>query len=128
MDYQQIINDMENRRIRAESDAQEQLDTLILTLRNRSIEKVEINFDGAGDDGSIHEINLYPKEIDGENLRGEIEDWGYKFLEGTGVDWYNNEGGFGEIIINIKDNKFNYEVNQRVESYEQAAWGERDIR
>lgn len=42
-----------------------------------------------------------------------LEDWAYKLLDRTGVDWVNNGGGFGEIVITPATDTIECDVNQR---------------
>lgn len=77
-----------------------------------------IQFQGGGDDGEI-EKNI---TINGslERVPKLIYDMVYQWLIGTGIDWYNNEGGQGnfvfrpkhsEIVLNVEQN---YEENVNV--------------
>jgi hypothetical protein len=43
--------------------------------------------------------------------RQEVEDWAYTFLEGRGIDWYNNDGGQGTITFDITASKFEYRID-----------------
>lgn len=100
------------------------IDRLFAQLRLHNVALITISFEGSGDAGSIEEIQLFdasdneiaiPKaatfrgaEANDNGRRqptvGEaLENLGYEMLDKTGVDWYNNEGGFGEIHINISD-------------------------
>ena len=77
-----------------------------------------VSFSGSGDSGCIDNIAIYDRSdnawtgspIDDCGLMSEvisdnktiekiIEDWSYASLDATGVDWYNNGGGEGEIHI-----------------------------
>jgi hypothetical protein len=42
-------------------------------------------------------------------------------LDYNGIDWYNNDGGYGEVEINLKKNKLKLKHNQRImsENYEE---------
>ena len=37
----------------------------------------------------------------------------YDLLEETGVDWYNNEGGFGDIYIDLDPLSIKIDMNTR---------------
>ncbi len=108
-------------------------------LQKYNIESVEVSFEGCGDDGAIHDITFTPslspelEELqidyqtasrafsDGKWLWHSIEKTGpvqdviekltYEFLETTQVDWYNNEGGFGKLVIDTKEESVSLDVN-----------------
>ncbi|HEV2559320.1 MAG TPA: hypothetical protein VGU45_11890 [Microvirga sp.] len=42
-----------------------------------------------------------------------LDAWAFDLLEETGVDWVNNEGGFGEIVIDPVEDSISCEMNQR---------------
>lgn len=82
---------------------------------------VRIDFSGGGDEGSIDDINGLDH---GTEAYDTVQQWAYAFLEGVGVDWYNNEGGFGFIELNKETGKVTYEVNVNTSSSELAEGGE----
>ena len=106
--------------------------TVFDILRKAGAAKVNIYFDGSGDSGMIEEITvynadnqkikvdqtvIYPKEKSTwivnqfiyETEQKEIpilealETYCYEELEKTNIDWYNNDGGCGEMRINLND-------------------------
>lgn len=86
---------------------------VIEDLRKIKVKKVEINFSGGGDDGSIEYVEFLPDTItESEELKDQIEEWAYIVLDLIGVDWCNNDGGFGFIKINVHQGTYSYEVNQ----------------
>jgi len=88
--------------------------------------EVVVEFSGAGDSGQIDSVyyldkNNEPQDIpkdmiawtsqtygheqpktEESTLEDAIEDICYRSLDGTGLDWYNNEGGQGRLIIDFK--------------------------
>ncbi len=44
-----------------------------------------------------------------------LKDAVYEYLEDTGVDWYNNEGGYGEFRLDVVQGQFKSEVYVRQE-------------
>ncbi len=46
-----------------------------------------------------------------------LDDWAYELLDAVGLDWVNNEGGFGEIIILPAENVVRCEMNSRLVFY-----------
>ena len=114
---------------------------LLLKLANLGVTGIAVNYDGSGDSGSIENI-VFTKEscatvqdveiqiqdiwsaegLDGINtaIRSDIEDYAYHFLEDI-EDWYNNDGGFGNMYIHIPSGQYIINNNVRitdVESFE----------
>jgi len=95
----------------------EELDkaTLFIKLKELNVERITIDFSGSGDSGSIDAIRLLDlddNEIDNNgDLNESIEELGYDILENSfEYDWYNNEGGSGELTINLNDLKWSIEA------------------
>ena len=42
-----------------------------------------------------------------------VEDWAYDLLNQVEVDWVNNDGGFGEIVIDVNKGTVDCDMNQR---------------
>jgi hypothetical protein len=78
---------------------------LMSRLRDLDIQRVEIRYDGSGDSGSIDDVDFYKEKWESvddvaEDLRGLCEDLGYHILnQHYQWDWYNNDGGYGTVII-----------------------------
>lgn len=72
------------------------------------------DFDGSGDSGEVTNISC----TDGCELPKILTELVDMFvmdaLESHGVDWYNNEGGFGEVTICLKDRTISVSCNQRI--------------
>jgi hypothetical protein len=123
-----------------------EIDSLFAQLRLHNVTKIVMNFEGAGDSGSIDDVILLnasggnvtiptttilwtsedyhdagkPKDT---TLRKALEDLGYQMLDKTGVDWYNNDGGYGDIAIDISDiDNINvlFDMNQRYTEVENS--------
>lgn len=102
------------------------------------IKSVHIEFNGSGDDGSIEVVTIdgvdktpqwnsdysYSKMKSKDPLADRLIDWAYKFLDGTGVDWVNNEGGFGTLDFDVPNRTFKFEVNENIQESRIAAEGE----
>jgi hypothetical protein len=104
---------------------------LILTnLKDLGIAKVEVTFSGSGDSGDIDEVNFYTiNDLDvsseiitdfnnksGINIDNELRDFAYELIEekvNTVGDWVNNEGGFGNITINVEEKTYDLNYSQR---------------
>jgi hypothetical protein len=119
---------------------------MLETLRAAGATSVVISFDGSGDSGSIESVQIYEgaqlcnlnylvtyptekstwindqwvteteeKEM---SITDALEAYCYDELEKTGVDWYNNDGGFGDMQIDLGDTvSVELEVSQRYTEY-----------
>jgi len=89
---------------------------------------VEIHFQGGGDSGEIdsisyrnnnkewnqvpHDMVSWTKIVYGTqeakqeqlSLHDALEDLGYRALDNTDLDWYNNDGGQGALTIDLTEN------------------------
>lgn len=117
------------------TDKELNIKVLFASLAQNGIVKVEINFDGAGDSGSIEDTKCYIDDPDAELGRSvtenpkiitdalveELTNLGYHILnQYYSYDWYNNDGGYGTINIDIKEKNWDIEGWQRVSDIEEA--------
>jgi len=121
--------------------------TIFEQLRAAGASSITISFDGSGDSGSIESVDIYnadnqrmqidltviyPKEksfwVDDKwvteteekemPIADALEAYCYDELEKTEIDWYNNDGGFGQMTINLDDKvEIELEVNTRYTEY-----------
>jgi hypothetical protein len=111
---------------------------LLFKLADIGITGVFISYEGSGDSGSIETITYTTEEIidisdleaihdngiDYNNnlnnldssLYSEIENFAYDALLNDIEDWYNNEGGFGYVIVHVKSG--DYKIFNSVRYYE----------
>ena len=109
-------------------------------LREHTLSKVVVTFDGGGDQGSIDAVRYEPAEYADDTiyldvfkvestfnhdekkwvrLRKEInvplsdaiEALTNDYLEETDVNWYDSNGGFGELVIDVDAGTCSLEVN-----------------
>ena len=121
--------------------------TLLTQLNLLGAKRVVVEFQGGGDDGQVDGVYLYDQndvDIDVPNdmiawttqtyggqeaeskqtkLVDALEDLCSRALDNTGLDWYNNDGGQGNLTIDFKENppsiKLNVGINHRTtEDYE----------
>jgi hypothetical protein len=110
---------------------------IVHVLRSFDVTDVEVRFSGSGDSGSIYEVNITPRPHDEHkitllsnkrdfhegvwitqeseielSLSDAIEQVVYDYLEMTGVDWYNGDGGQGNFLINLKNGTFELDVEE----------------
>jgi len=106
---------------------------ILVKLKDKGINKLEINFSGSGDSGDIDDIIYY--DINGKHHYSSemvqdsyINDQEYTLLQNDcyefideaieGADWYNNDGGFGDITIDLDTMTADVKYSQRtVEEY-----------
>jgi hypothetical protein len=100
---EEIIAEMEAQRAQYKKDADEERTILAAAMMSLGVKTVLIRFSGGGDSGQIDdiEIDMHPGHEEPAGLNKKLESWAYKFLEGVGVDWYNNDGGQGEIEFDL---------------------------
>lgn len=119
----------------------ENLRRILPILAAHGVATVTVYFEGSGDSGSIQDIAYHPEpsarletvpaEIlltsasfdDGQwhttagatetSVHEAIDALTYDYLEETGVDWYNDDGGFGELVIDVAQGTVSLDVSVR---------------
>ena len=124
------------------SDAKrEQIKEILKMIRAAGGKRITVEFDGSGDSGSITGVVIEPKGMDFSVVYNEdkstwkdgvwhtestpktqpvndaLEQICYDMLERTGIDWYNNDGGFGQLEFDLETGETNLEVSQRYTEY-----------
>lgn len=119
--------------------SKEEAVALTTQLKMLGIAKVQLAFSGSGDSGEIEYVDLlsanqeqiempndmvaWTKQVYGEQkaetkqvkLRDALEDIGYRVLDETGMDWYNNDGGQGNVFLNVgSDEVFGVNVDMEI--------------
>ena len=104
-------------------DLKHKVGKIIHKLNDLSVYHVVVGFDGQGDSGEIHEVEAYtePKYSGNINLDPEIykqiEDYAYDVIENNvqtdGYDWYNGDGGWGNLHIYPATKEIKIEYHQR---------------
>lgn len=104
---------------------EERLDTwqkAVVFLKDRGVAKIIVTYEGSGDSGSIDNVLYYDKEDDEhyctqlgitESQHNDIQNLAYPMLDGI-EDWYNNEGGYGSISIDLDEFTYDIENNIRI--------------
>ena len=100
---EEIMASIETDREQAAEGAEEERLVLCAAMITAGVVSVEIKFAGYGDSGQIEEIEVVMADghVEPDDLNKKLEDWVYSFLDGTGVDWYNNDGGQGTISFGL---------------------------
>jgi hypothetical protein len=124
----------------AQPDYMDKLRRVLPVLRDNGVNEVTVYFDGSGDSGSIDTVIYDPIEFDGSEIRVTIpiphhenvnDQWitvtedtecsideaitqvTDQYLSETGVDWYNNDGGFGELKIHVAEGTVGLDIETR---------------
>lgn len=134
----------------------ENLRRVLPVLRQQGIETVTVCFNGEGDSGSIDDIYYTPSERADEvkalpvkhfgtstyfdegqwrrqaglrqsTMNEALDELTYDYLEETGVDWYNNDGGYGELVIDAQAGTVSLNVQVRYTNTSTEYSAERDI-
>lgn len=97
----------------------------IIKAKNEGYKYIIITYEGSGDSGTIEDVGMSNdipgsvwEDFSGKKIEGEdreaIEEWAYDEALSNVSDWYNNDGGYGIITINVDDGTFQVENNLRV--------------
>ena len=90
----------------------------VQVIKDHNISKIEIEYNGGGDDGCIDEVRF--EDIDGNsvyvNMNNEVEsawdDLLYDMVSNNVEwDWINNDGGYGQMIIDCKKDPWSVKIN-----------------
>ena len=88
----------------------------MMHLVDLGVKSIIVNYSGSGDSGQIDEI-LFQDSEDNEttqevysDVRDIIEKRSYDLLNPI-EDWYNNEGGYGQIVIQVPSGEYTIENN-----------------
>ena len=106
---------------------------LLLKLADLGVTGIKIFYSGSGDSGDIDDVvytrtkeasfddintlssygenSLYLKELD-YDLKDEISDFADQKILNDIEDWWNNDGGYGTMLIKIPSGK--YEINNMI--------------
>jgi len=119
-------------------------------LRECHAQAVKMSFDGCGDSGSIDAISYGDAKVDAASVQIEVEVFDRVFetdrrevtcrtldlaieeltndyLEETQVNWYDNDGGYGELTIDVQAGTVTLEVNVRTTESSSEYWRTLDI-
>jgi hypothetical protein len=117
--------------------AENVLEKIMIGLVNAGIKKVSVNYDGGGDSGAIESItystdpNIEFDDLQGWNsdanslndynseLYSLLEDYCQEMLLNDIEDWWNNDGGFGYVNIDVEEGTYEIQNSIRVTDYEE---------
>jgi hypothetical protein len=107
--------------------SKQEKDTLLTQLNLLGARRVFVEFRGGGDDGQVEGVYYKDKHDDMHDIPTDMMSWTkmtygtqapetkntslvdvledlcYRALDQTGLDWYNNEGGQGQLVIDFTD-------------------------
>jgi len=110
-------------------------DRLIAALKRHDVALAVIHFDGCGDEGQIDDVSFFkadgaaismlltkeaPAAEDGtptpslHALHAELEAFAYHTLGEIHGGWEDNDGGYGEITIDVAEGTATLDLNQRI--------------
>jgi hypothetical protein len=117
-----------------------ELTGLLLKLADLGVTGIKVKYDGGGDSGSIEWIGFTKEKCDTpEDVNDRIIEWehdgnlaeldsdAYSLIESFAdekllndiEDWWNNEGGFGELCICVPSGKYIINNSVRIIDYEE---------
>ncbi len=112
------------------------LEDALTVLRRAGVAIVHLRFDGSGDSGMLDNpqfLDADDQDVSVEGLTCRVRraggEWGMQetiaslndviyaaaenYLDSTDVNWYDNDGGYGEFAIDVATGQFTCEVNVR---------------
>ena len=112
--------------------------TLFAALKDVGVTNVNIRYDGGGDSGQVEDVEYEGTNLDHTSLNdkfeGDLQDLATHLLEQHyDYDWYNNDGGYGDIRIDLEGDTPEISIDGYVRATEDAGasvdivdinWGE----
>lgn len=99
------------------------LTAALTRLQLDGIHQVRLHYDGSGDSGAIDQVEWltedeqpipYPQPADVySSIKEALEEKAYSILESLS-DWYNNDGGYGTMIIHVSTGQYEVDHNIRI--------------
>ena len=118
---------------------EEQLMEVLIQLADQGVTGIKIHYDGSGDSGAIErivytdienaefsDINLVSAWDTDKNLSklnsaayANIENFAHEVILDQIEDWWNNEGGYGDLLIKVPSGEYIVYNNVRVMEIEE---------
>jgi hypothetical protein len=116
--------------------AENVLEKIMIGLVNQGIKKVSVNYEGSGDSGAIESIRITTDQYvtfddlqtweggtDLNDYNSELysllEDYCQEMLLHDIEDWWNNDGGFGYVNIDVEEGTYEIQNSIRITDYEE---------
>ena len=118
---------------------EEQLMEVLIQLADQGVTGIKVHYDGGGDSGAIENIVYTDKEDaefsdidlviswdedkDLEKLNSSayanIQNFAHETILDSIEDWWNNEGGYGDILIKVPSGEYIINNNIRIMNTEE---------
>ena len=105
-----------------------EIDICLITLNLNGISHIEFSYSGAGDDGAIDSIGYFD-ENNKEIVQMWKDDSWHNILENIAdeilcqiTDWWNNDGGYGELTLNTLDGTYSIQNNVGSMTYTEESY------
>ena len=114
------LEERKKKQIDLKSGLAEKLKTIVEKMKEAGLQSACANFDGCGDSGAVESVLFYDKdgtvfelEKDRQDLPSLVDQFTYDYLDANDIDWYNNDGGYGELSIAANTGKATLNVSTR---------------
>ena len=118
---------------------EEQLMEVLIQLADQGVTGIKVHYDGSGDSGAIENIvytdieNANFSDIDlvsawDQNLNlatinssaySDIENFAHEVILDQIEDWWNNDGGYGDLLIKVPSGEYIVNNNVRIMNVEE---------
>jgi hypothetical protein len=118
---------------------EEQLMEVLIQLADQGVTGIKVHYDGSGDSGAIEsivytdiedanfsDIDLVSAWNQDKNLAAinssaysDIENFAHEVILDQIEDWWNNEGGYGELLIKVPSGEYIINNNIRIMNVEE---------
>ena len=119
---------------------EQEMQTLLLKLTDMGVTGIKVKYEGGGDSGAIEWIGYTREKCDtpgdvGDNINdwendsnlaqldssaySLIEDFAQEKILSDIEDWWNNEGGFGELCICVPSGKYIINNSVKIIDYDE---------
>jgi hypothetical protein len=118
---------------------EEQLMEVLIQLADQGVTGIKVHYDGGGDSGAIEGIvytdiedanfsdidlvNTWEQDKDLENLNSSayanIQNFAHDTLLDNIEDWWNNDGGYGDLLIKVPSGEYIINNNIRIMNTEE---------
>lgn len=94
----------------------------MLQLQDLGVCKIQVEYSGSGDSGDIDDVSFLNKDGNDVSVNSEIRDMieeiCYNNLLDKIEDWYNNDGGWGMIVIDVPSCEYTIDNHIQITNYE----------
>lgn len=103
----------------ARREANHKFESMMGAMRDRGIVTITAQYDGCGDSGTVEAAKAFDAEGNEVEITDEeneaVEDAVTRNIRG---DWYNNDGGFGEAVFDLRTMELTIDESYRVTEIE----------